>query len=514
MSTPRATSHRRASRFRASTPRSSTPRCSTTDAYLTYRFQAPTDISRLVYGGRLHNYQTGSYIDFLHSFDNGATWIRSYRLSDVSKPYDVIHYETVTAIPPGVRTVLVKYLIHNTNSTATRASGLYSVRMEVDHRPANPTPAPVDVTLNWKEVRPDRTTVARSHHQRITAFPFKYIVNVGGSDHPSMESLTLNVEGSGTGSPYGYSDGTDVGGQKYLYTKQTIGTNWARGCPTLSRARLQVSSHRHRRRNTTILTDGVVGSPVTGSFSYWLGQCWASGANVDLRVDLLQSRTTGAFRAHVFGYPGWDALEGRGPGPHRGADIARRHRLHQPRRAADSLWKKDIPINYMLQDDERATAWNFELTLPSAVSARYVLYRITPQRTVCVSELQALDRITYEPFDIRIAPPAAFTTPTNLPPSVSLTAPAAGSTFTAPANIAVSASASDSDGTIARVDFFAGGTAIGSATSQSVCDHVDRRPCGQYAAHRARNRQRRREHDVRCRHGHGPEHAGGTCRRR
>ena len=92
------------------------PAVLTTDAYLTYRFQAPTDISRLVYGGRLHNYQTGSYIDFLHSFDNGATWIRSYRLSDVSKPYDVIHYETVTAIPPGVRTVLVKYLIHNTNT--------------------------------------------------------------------------------------------------------------------------------------------------------------------------------------------------------------------------------------------------------------------------------------------------------------------------------------------------------------------------------------------------------------
>ena len=101
----------------------------------------------------------------------------------------------------------------------------------------NPTPAPIDVTLNWKEVRSDRTTVARSHHQRITEFPFKYIVNVGGSDHPIMESLTLNVEGSGTGSPYGYSDGTDVGGQKYLYTKQTIGTNWAKGMPySLSRA--------------------------------------------------------------------------------------------------------------------------------------------------------------------------------------------------------------------------------------------------------------------------------------
>ncbi len=135
----------------------------------------------------------------------------------------------------------------------------------------------------------------------------------------------------------------------------------------------------------------------------------------------------------------------------------------------------------MLQDDEKATAWNFELTLPSAVSARYVLYRITPQRTVCVSELQALDRIAYEPFDIRIAPPAAFTTPpTNLPPSVSLIAPAAGSAFTAPAAIAIAASASDSDGTITRVDFFAGGAAIGSATASPFAITWTAVPAGQY----------------------------------
>jgi hypothetical protein len=456
------------------------PAVLTTDAYLTYRFQAPTDISRVVYGGRLHNYQSGSYIDFLHSFDNGATWIRSYRFSGVSKPYDVIHYETVTAIPPGVRTILFKYLIHNTNTTATRASGLYSVRMEVDHHPVNPTPAPIDVTLSWKEVRPDRSRVARSHRQRVTEFPFKYIVNVGGSDHPDMDSLTVNVVGSGPSSPYGYSDGVDAGGQKYLYTKQTVGTNWAKSMPyTPSRAPSGFQSSAPAA-NTTILTDGVVGAPVTGSFSYWLGQCWTSGANVDLTVDLGQSRTTGAFRAHVFGYPGWDALKGEVRDRIEvltsldGTTFTSRGVLQT------SLWKKNIPINYMLQDDEKATAWNFELTLPAAVSARYVLYRITPQRTVCISELQALDRITYEPFDIRIAAPAAFTPPPNLPPAVVLTAPAPGSTFTAPAAIAIAASASDPDGTIARVDFFAGATAIGSATASPFALTWTPVPAGQY----------------------------------
>ena len=44
------------------------------------------------------------------------------------------------------------------------------------------------------------------------------------------------------------------------------------------------------------------------------------------------------------------------------------------------------------------------------------------------------------------------------PPSVSLTGPANGVVYSAPANIYLSASASDSDGTVTRVDFYANGT--------------------------------------------------------
>jgi hypothetical protein len=55
-------------------------------------------------------------------------------------------------------------------------------------------------------------------------------------------------------------------------------------------------------------------------------------------------------------------------------------------------------------------------------------------------------------------------TPPNQPPTVALTSPASGATFTAPATIAVTASALDSDGTIARVEVFAGNTSIGVDT--------------------------------------------------
>ncbi len=54
---------------------------------------------------------------------------------------------------------------------------------------------------------------------------------------------------------------------------------------------------------------------------------------------------------------------------------------------------------------------------------------------------------------------------TNQPPIVSLTSPAASSTFTAPATITFAATASDSDGTVTRVDFYRGSILIGSDTS-------------------------------------------------
>jgi hypothetical protein len=53
----------------------------------------------------------------------------------------------------------------------------------------------------------------------------------------------------------------------------------------------------------------------------------------------------------------------------------------------------------------------------------------------------------------------------NLAPSVSLTSPAAAAKFTLPASITMTASASDSDGTVAKVEFYADSTLVGSDTT-------------------------------------------------
>lgn len=53
---------------------------------------------------------------------------------------------------------------------------------------------------------------------------------------------------------------------------------------------------------------------------------------------------------------------------------------------------------------------------------------------------------------------------TNSAPSVSISAPASGAVFNAPASITVSANAADSDGTVTQVQFFANGSPIGTDT--------------------------------------------------
>lgn len=58
---------------------------------------------------------------------------------------------------------------------------------------------------------------------------------------------------------------------------------------------------------------------------------------------------------------------------------------------------------------------------------------------------------------------SVINTPPNVLPSVSLTNPANGASFTAPASILLEATASDVDGSVAGVEFFAGSTKVGEA---------------------------------------------------
>jgi hypothetical protein len=69
----------------------------------------------------------------------------------------------------------------------------------------------------------------------------------------------------------------------------------------------------------------------------------------------------------------------------------------------------------------------------------------------------------------------------NQGPSVQITAPASGATFTSPAAVAIAASASDPDGTVAKVEFYQGSTLIGSDTTAPFSASWNVSTAGTYA---------------------------------
>jgi regulation of enolase protein 1 (concanavalin A-like superfamily) len=69
----------------------------------------------------------------------------------------------------------------------------------------------------------------------------------------------------------------------------------------------------------------------------------------------------------------------------------------------------------------------------------------------------------------------------NGPPTVTLTAPASGTVFTAPANVTISASATDPENRLDRVEFYAGTTFLGAVTSAPFSVTWPSAPGGTYS---------------------------------
>jgi predicted phage tail protein len=80
-----------------------------------------------------------------------------------------------------------------------------------------------------------------------------------------------------------------------------------------------------------------------------------------------------------------------------------------------------------------------------------------------------------------VSPGVTVTVKANQAPTVSLTSPTSGTTFTAPASIALTASATDSDGTIQKVEFYNGATLLGSSTTSPYYFTWPNVPAGSYS---------------------------------
>ncbi len=384
------------------------------DAFLVYRMDAPTDITRLTYGGRFYNRAPKSRVQMFYSLDGGKTWTRSWILSSTKMPWDVIHYETVP-MPKGHRSVWIKYQM-NTSDPQPSGCSIYALRMEAAHRPADPVFRPLRVTFHWSERQADRTLIPRSHTRTITKLPARYTVDVGGADHPEMNWLRVSAADGGPEAKEGYSDGRDVGGRKFVSRWVTYGRNLAVGKPYT----LSVPSGTNWEAGDPDgkkLTDGVVGPPCGGGITYRYGAIWEPNTNPVLTLDLGAPASCASFGLNVNGYPLWDALKGEVEDRIEvftsldGKDYTSRGHLK-----TDLRWK-DFPANSIWPDDEAITAATFRLVPDSPVTARYVRFRVTSKRHFDCTEIEVLASLKSDPYDLRIALPDEWISAEPKPPA-------------------------------------------------------------------------------------------------
>jgi hypothetical protein len=286
--------------------------------------------------------------------------------------------------------------------------------MEVDHKLADPLRTPIEVTFNWREINKDRSRTKRSHTQLVDKLPMTYEIHVGGADHPIVDSLVVSLQGTRSDQVYGYSGGVDpakddpAAARKWVGTWETVGNDLALGKPYT----LSIPSGENWGAgdpNHTRLTDGVVGSSFSGGNAYANGAIWSPNSKPEITVDLGSVQNCAAFRIHVLGYPSWDAVKG---------EIRDRVEVltsvdgKNYQRAGDfnfKLFKKDIPLNFMMPDNEALAAYNFVLPLAAPVDARFVKYKLRPRRMMGVTEVQVLDSYKLTPFSLKIALPERAT---------------------------------------------------------------------------------------------------------
>jgi hypothetical protein len=375
------------------------------EAYLVFKVDAPTDITSLTWGGRFNDGSPKNHVELLHSFDGGKTWKQDASLTDPPHRQDVIHFARVDDVPAGTRSVLFKYLLATSGGEETGSgAGIMAVRMEVDHKLADPLTTPLEVTFHWRETKKNRTQVKRSHTQLIEKLPATYKIDVGGEDHAIVDSLSINLKGTRPDVAYGYSDGVDAGGEKWVGRWETVGRNLALGKPyTLSVEsgdNWGAGDPDHKR-----LTDGFVGHSFAGGNAYSNGAIWGPEKRPEITVDLGSVEKCGAFRIHIVGFPWWDALKGEIRDRVEVLTSADGKEFTSAGVFNFKLFKKDIPLNYMIPDEGTLPGYNFALVPPAPVEARYIKYKLTPRRMLGVTEVQVLDSYTLTPFDLKIALP-------------------------------------------------------------------------------------------------------------
>ena len=128
-------------------------------------------------------------------------------------------------------------------------------------------------------------------------------------------------------------------------------------------------------------------------------------------------------------------------------------------------------------------AFGTSVVIPAGASSSVVSVIPVDDATVEGSESVSLTVSAGATYSIGSPASANITIADNdaNPPTVTLTAPAQGATFTAPATIDLAATANDSDGSVSKVEFFQNGIKIGEDTTAGYAFQWRDVPAGSYS---------------------------------
>ena len=219
-----------------------------------------------------------------------------------------------------------------------------------------------------------------------------------------MNSLEVSLEHPVADATFGYLGSKDPGGERFVGRWLTTGRNLAVGKPyTVSIP--SETGWGAGDPDGKKLTDGVAGPPYAGGGSYKTGALWSAGKNPVITLDLGEVKACASFGMNVHGYPWWDALKGEVKDKIEvlvskdGKEYTSLGLL-----VTDLRWK-DLPVNHMWPDHECIQGATFRLIPEKPVEARYVQYKVAAARFFACTELEVLDSIKFEPFDLRISLP-------------------------------------------------------------------------------------------------------------
>jgi len=82
------------------------------DAYVGLSSATPRDITRITYGGRLYNRAPQINTSISPFLESGKTWVKSYSLTSIEKPWDGHSLRTGRCHSAGTRSVLFQVLLN------------------------------------------------------------------------------------------------------------------------------------------------------------------------------------------------------------------------------------------------------------------------------------------------------------------------------------------------------------------------------------------------------------------